>query len=103
MIKRLLEKEIEITTDENRILFNCPIKLEYYLLESIIEENDDLKGKKVFGIEIIKKIKGVNDEVKSFVEFSSNFEKTKNILDILANNSVTPIGLPYVLEDFVNL
>ena len=101
MIKKLLEKEIEILTDENQILFNTPIKLEYYLLESELEEIDEKKGEKVFGIEVIKKIQEINDEVISFKDFSSSLEKTKSILNTLAKNSVTPIGLPYVLEDII--
>ena len=103
MIKKLLEKEIEILADENQTLFNYPIKLEYYLLESKLEEIEELNGEKVFGIEVIKKVQGINDEVMSFKDFSCNFEVTKRILNTLANNSVTPIGLPYVLEDIMGL
>jgi hypothetical protein len=101
MIKKLLEKEVEVLTDENQILFNFPIKLEYYLLESECEEIEELKGEKIFGIEVIKKVEGIKEEVMSFKEFSSNFEVTKKILNTLAKNSVTPIELPYVLEDMI--
>lgn len=103
MIKKLLEKKVEISTDENQILFNSPIKLEYYLLESELEQIDELKGIKVFGIEVIKKLHGVEDEIISYKDYSSNVFKTKDLLNILANNSVTPVGVSYVLEDIMGL
>lgn len=103
MIKRKLEKEVELLADENQKAFNIPIILEYYLLESEIDEITELKGNKVFGIEVIKKIKGINDEVISYKDISCSMEKTQNILNRLAINNVTPISFPYIIEDLIGV
>ena len=103
MTKRKLEKEIEIFADGYQNLSKYPIKLEYYLLESEMEENGDLSGKKIFGIEVVKKMHGQEDEIKSYKDFSCCEESTQYILNKLAINSVTPLGLPYVLDDIIGI
>jgi hypothetical protein len=103
MIKRKLEKQVELTGDENQMLFKFPIKLEYYLLESEMDESEELKGRKTFGIEVIKKTQGNSDEIKSFTNVSCSMENTQNLLNKLAANSVTPMGMSYVLDDILGI
>ena len=103
MTKRKLEKEVEVIAEGFQNLTNFPIKLEYYLLESEMDEIGDLRGKKVFGIEVVKKIQGLEDETKSYKDLSSCEENTQYILNKLAINSVTPLGLPYVLDDIIGI
>jgi Family of unknown function (DUF6514) len=103
MIKRKLEKEVEVTAEGYQNLSEFPIKLEYYLLESETDEIDDLRGKKIFGIEVVKKMQGIEDEIKSYKDISCCEESTQNILNKLAINSVTPLGLPYVLDDLIGI
>jgi hypothetical protein len=103
MIKRKLEKEVEVMADGYQNLSEFPIKLEYYLLESETDEFDDLKGKKIFGIEVVKKMQGLEDEVKSYKDLSCCEENAQYILNKLAINSVTPLGLPYVLDDIIGI
>ena len=101
MIKRNLEKEVLLTNDENNLLINSPIKLEYYLLESEIKEIDELKGQTAYGIEIVKKVNGENEEAKSFRNILCCEDSIRNLLNKLALNTVTPISLAYVLDDMI--
>lgn len=106
MANRLFEKKIELLQDENMVGFKSPMKLEYYLIESKIDdadEIDELSGKKVYGIEIVKKIDGLKDEMKAVKNLSCCIEKTKDVLEMLAKNSVTPVGLQFVLEDMIGI
>lgn len=96
---------------ENKLLLkNCeevdldrPIELEYYLVESEIDSSDELAGKKIYGIGIIKKTKEESSEGKLVADFSSCIIRTKEVLSKLAINSVTPIALNYVLEDIISV
>lgn len=103
MTKRKLEKEVEVIADGYQNSSKFPIKLEYYLLESEMDEIGDLRGKKIFGIEVVKKMQGLEDEIKSYKDLSCCEESTQYILNKLAINSVTPLGLPYVLDDIIGI
>ncbi|MCX8130220.1 MAG: DUF6514 family protein [Clostridia bacterium] len=101
MVNRLIEKRIELIPDEHIIGFKSPMKLEYYLIESKLDDMDELSGKKVYGIEIIKKVDGMKDEVKAVKNLSCNIEKTKDLFEKMVKNFVTPIGLPFILDDMI--
>jgi len=73
-----------------------PIKLEYYTIET--EENVEAK----YGIEVVKTefMDGtVNVESKRMENITDNHVKIEEILTILKNNEVTPIGMQDVLND----
>ena len=74
-----------------------PIKLEYYKTIAI-EENVEAK----YGIEIVKtefKKGEINVESNMVRHITNNVDEANNILTILRNNEVTPIGMQDVLED----
>lgn len=76
-----------------------PIKLEYY--KTMVEEQNVTKQ---FGIEIVKTeyIKG-NIRVESSIKenITNNANEIDNILTVLRNNEVTPIGMQDVLDEIV--
>lgn len=78
-----------------------PIKLEYY---KIINEDEMIKQEKAkFGINIVKTeyqkdtIKVENEKVQYL---SNDEKKIEEILNILKENEVTPIGVNDILSDF---
>jgi len=100
MITKYLEKKLKLEGSEEYSL-NRPIELEYYLIESEIGYKDNLSGEKVYGIGILKKVSKVRYEEKVISDFSCCIKKTRQVIDILAGNLVTPIGLQPVLEDIL--
>ncbi len=77
-----------------------PIKLEYY--KTSVEENVEAQ----FGIEIVKTeyIDGnVNIETKEVTNVTDDEIKQNEILNILKNYEVTPIGLEDVLKEVLPL
>ncbi len=101
MINRLLEKEIELVPDEGSLGILSPMKLEYYLTETCMDDMDELSGQKVYGIEIVKRVEGLSNEKNSVINLSCCKESTMGILDKLITNSVTPVGLPFILDDML--
>lgn len=101
MMNKLLEKKVELLPEEDVAGNKSPIKLEYYLLESDLDDMDELSGKKVFGGEIIKKVDGMNDEMKFVRNLSCCIENTKAVIGKLAENTVTPVTLPFILDDLL--
>ena len=76
-----------------------PIKLEYYKRINKEEMNDKQK----YGISIVKteyKSNGIKTEEKAIKYLSNDEKKTNNILKILKENCVTPLGLEDVIADF---
>ncbi|MCI8444547.1 MAG: hypothetical protein HFJ37_05280 [Clostridia bacterium] len=78
-----------------------PIKLEYY---KMINEDELVHGKNAkYGIKIIKTEyleKDTKVEDKTIKYLSSNEQKINDILNILKENEVTPIGVQDVICDF---
>lgn len=103
MIEKYLEKKVELGFVETLKGCKNPIELEYYLLESNINDIDELKGKKVYGVEIIKKVNDIRVENNSVQNLFCCKESTKYILNKLANNTVTPVGLPFILDDIIGI
>ena len=76
-----------VTTEKN-------FKLEYYIADD----------GKVFGIEVIKKYTedGIEDSEKgSFSGISDDENTVTEIVEMLIRNTVTPLGLAYVMEDMM--
>lgn len=78
-----------------------PIKLEYY---KIINEDEMIKQEKAkFGINIVKteyqkdKVKVENEKIQYL---SNDEKKVEEVLNLLKENEVTPIGVNDVLNDF---
>ena len=82
---------------------DCPIELEYYLVESEIGALEESAGKRIYGIGIIKKTGEECNEGMLIADFSGSIARTKEVLKKLVSNSVTPVALHSVLEDIVNV
>lgn len=78
-----------------------PIKLEYY---KIINEDEMIKQEKAkFGIHIIKteyNKEQVKVENKKIQYISNDEKRVEEILNLLKENEVTPIGVEDVLSDY---
>lgn len=92
----LLEQGGEADTD-------YPIDLQYYLLESELSIEEELKGIKTYGVGIIKKTQEECTEAKFVEALSCCLASTKEVLSLLVRNSVTPVSLHDVLEDIVGV
>ena len=76
-----------------------PIKLEYY---KTIKMKENVEAN--YGIEVVKSefIQGkVNIENKRIENITSNDREIENILNILRNNKVTPIGMQDALDEIL--
>ncbi len=80
---------------------NHPIKLEYY--KRINEENFSEVNKAKYGISIVKteyKDEKTKVEERSIKYLTNDEKRTDNLLQLLKENLVTPIGLYDVIYDF---
>ena len=104
MLNRSLEKNVSLEL-ENDVSLNCKdtIVLEYYIFESELNNAEEFIGKKSYGIEIVKTTNGKFIEMECIKNYSTFKEGTLEFLDKLARNSVTPVGLPYVFDDFFGI
>lgn len=79
-----------------------PIKLEYY---KIIHEDGMIQEKAKFGIHVVKteykkdKVKVENKEIPNLV---NDEKRVEEILNMLKENEVTPIGVEDILNDCSN-
>ena len=101
MISKFLEKRVEFEYDGFLQKLRNTLELEYYLLESDCFEIEDCRSQKTYGIEIVKKHQGILNERRKFENIFSTREKTKNLINLLAENTVTPATLPYILDDLL--
>jgi len=103
MLCKTLEKIVQLMPDENTKEIIKPMQLEYYLVES--ESTEDLKDytDKVFGIEIIKKVGNTETERELVKNYSHSRQITVNMLNVLAENTVTPVSLLYILDDIIGI
>lgn len=103
MISRFLEKKVEIECDELHQRPSNKLELEYYLLEREGNKSGDNEPEKTYGIEILKKNDGVLNETKQFENIFNTREKTRGLVKLLAENTVTPETLPYILDDLLGI
>lgn len=101
MVSRFLEKKVEIILDGFSTKEENSLELEYYLLESECAEDEERRAQKIYGVEIVKRYQGILNEKKQFENIFSTREMTKNLVDLLAVNTVTPSTLPYILDDLL--
>lgn len=77
---------------------NREINLEYYLL--LNEE------KNLYGVEVLKKEKSnfgmENIERNSIINYTNDIDKINNVINILSDNKVTPVGLYDVIDSIDN-
>lgn len=100
MICKCLERKIELKPEGAFEGLESPFELEYYLIES---DSDEFAAEKAYGIEIVKKADNVKVENKMVKNYSCCRQETKNILDKIADNMVTPSELLYILDDIIGI
>ena len=101
MVNRFLERTVEVRLDGNQAGRDNSLELEYYWLESDISGQDGKEAQKAYGVEIVEKRSGIKDENKKFENIYVNREKIKSLVELLAENTVTPLHLPYILNDLL--
>ncbi len=115
MISKFLEKQVKVILDTTSQGGENSLELEYYLLESdfagcMVEqlresttstENEERTSQKMYGIEIVKNHLGLLNERKQFVDIFDTREKTRKLLELLIENTVTPSTFPYILDDLL--
>ncbi len=103
MINKHLERMIKLDKEELIDEIKYPMKLEYYITESEIEEQDELQGIKAYGIEIVKLTGGLEVERELVRNYCCNENTARNTICLLADNSVTPSGLHLVLDNLIGV
>lgn len=101
MLSRFLEKRIEI--EEQEILCNPGnmLELEYYLVESDPVSDNAAVEERGYGIQIVKKESGTTYESIMLKDIHPNRETTEKLVKLLADNTVTPVTLPYIIDDML--
>lgn len=103
MISKFLEKKIEILVAENSGITGNTLELEYYLVESDNDMPEDMDTDKGYGVEIVKKEFGLTKESKMIKNIFCSRKTAEELLILLADNSVTPVTLPYILDDTMGI
>jgi hypothetical protein len=104
MISKHLEKKIRLDRDSYQDDINIrTMDIEYYLVESEIEEIEELSGQKTYGFEIVKVINDINTESKLIKDYSYSEIITRDVLSKLVNNAVMPIELSFILDDLIGV
>ncbi len=96
MTKRYLERQEYVANKED--MTNNELMLEYYLLECEYTGDPDFIPQKTYGIEIVK-LTGSTVEKYAVENFAFCRECTRNVLNMLAKNTVTPVSMPFILDD----
>ena len=76
---------------------NYPIKVEYYKITD--EENRTKENKLIYGIQVIKTEyrEKIGVEQEKYEHITNNEREIMNMLELLKENQVTPIGLEDVI------
>ena len=100
MLTKFLERRLIMDSD-GEIMFEKLIELDYYLIESYLDNVGFREENKTYGIGIAKKINSTCFEEMIIENYSICLDETRSTLKILADNSVTPDSLIYVLDDML--
>lgn len=102
MVNKYLKRRMNIPMKDYLSDFKEPISLEYYLLECEDNGNNDEIGVCIgYGVEVVKILSDKPVESNSFNNITHCKKAALDIINILARNTVTPIELPYVLDNIV--
>lgn len=102
MVSKFFEKYVKIECGESDNM-QQNLELEYYLIESSSDGIYDKEICKTYGVEIVKKQKGSDDESRHFDNIFICRDQTKSLLELLAEHTVTPLTLPYILDDMLGI
>lgn len=103
MISRVPKEKSELTVESLLSGKGNKIVLEYYLIESEIDDIEELKGMKTYGIEIVKKAENGEVETAMVRNIFNSITETTKVIKTMSNNNVTPISLNYILDDIVGI
>jgi hypothetical protein len=101
MFKKYMERKFSVDSYDG-VRLDPPIDLEYYLIENDPADShvyDD--SCKAYGMGIVRKIGDSCFEEKMVRHYSNCPVETRNVLVILADNSVTPCCMLQVLDDLL--
>lgn len=101
MVSKFLHKRVEIECSESLCQAGNIMELEYYLTESMLDciGNNDIE--KTYGVEIKKKQQGVLGESIFFGNVYPCKKKTMSLVELLAEQTVTPSTLAYIMDDLL--
>jgi hypothetical protein len=99
MANRFLEKCINVGSESESHETKSKFELEYYLIENELDDNGAIQ--KVYGIEIVKRMYDGSIENMRYEDIYTNKQKVHELIDVLAANIVTPLSLPYILDDLL--
>ncbi len=102
MQNKYLEKVVSITSYDDEVL-QFPFNLEYYLIVSVTKDNQEQEGILEYGIEIVKKIGNEKIESGLIGNITSKRQTAVKLIQKFARNSVTPLSLSYVVDDFIGI
>lgn len=98
MLSRFLEKKIEIEVQE---IPGNTLELEYYLTESETACGSEIAGDREYGIQIVKRENGASIESIIFKDVFPVREDMRELIRRMAENTVTPVTLPYIIDDIL--
>ena len=75
-------------------------KLEYYIIENQINTTNGALYFHSYGIEIIKREEDIT-ETKRIMNIVYSEEKALNLVQVLANNKVTPMSMEEIINDYI--
>lgn len=113
---KFFERHVEIERNDNSQIPETTLDLDYYLLESererqIVKCIDEVTGNaitqkeicKSYGVEIVKRQSGAPDEKQRYEDVFQNKERTQKLIQMLADQTVTPSTLAYILDDLIGI
>lgn len=103
MICKFFEKHVVVEGTERGQKIMNNMELDYYLLESEYDDTDLQEIQKAYGVEIIKKQIGRPDERKQYKNIFPSRDKAKSLIELLAEQTVTPSTLSYILDDLLGM
>lgn len=101
MANRFLEKCISVENETPYHDQENKFELEYYLLESEMDDPDQGTIQTAYGVEIVKRMGDGSAENKRYEKIYTNRQKVLDLIGLLAANTVTPLSLPYILDDLL--
>lgn len=100
MYKKYLKRKL-VLKETNDFVLESPLELEYYLVESDADCMIEPGMGKKYGISIVKRVNDTCLEENSIYNCCSCVNETSIIINKLADNTVTPMGLEPVLDDLL--
>ena len=88
------------TLEEKSCISSKLCSLNYYLLQNTCKA-EHTSSKPVFGIRVELTNKGSLIDTAEISDITSSLERAKYLLDLLSRNTVTPISLLDVIEDYL--